>query len=228
MKSSAHCARRSFDSGRISSGGDRTGHTPDVRSWAETTTARWSDVFPWISAGYARHVRVHSVLLMGRLLAVLACIVAASPILAGDDALPTWHSFTGYWRMDPAMLDRSPTTPLIVIIRVTDSELTVERRTLDSVSETSRYRLDGRAAPTVQDRRRVESSVALENGRLVVTTRVTLPGGRPATMVETYSVLRKRMTIERATTEGSRTTRTDDLLRRVPEPPRPRTSRRQD
>src|SRR5262245_10053521 len=99
---------------------------------------------------------------MSRLLALfLGFAVVAAPVAAGQDEVPTWQSYAGFWRMDPEMLSRSPTTPLVMKIQVVGDELTIERRYIISATETSRYRLDGQTSDTVLDGQPAKVSAVL-------------------------------------------------------------------
>ena len=160
-------------------------------------------------------------LLVG-LLAAGSAFGSQDPPQAGahDDGPPTLSSFLGYWRVDPSIAEPGPNSPFRLQIQIEGDELTVERHGF-SMTEKSRYRLDGTTMRTVQEGRPVDASVALEDAGLVFRTRSTLPDGRVANVTEVYSI-RRRLTVliavERTTTVGKRTSKANDLLRRLPPP----------
>ena len=156
------------------------------------------------------------------LLTTTACVVLVVSSLAGQhDELPlSWFTFTGFWRMDPAVNERSPDTPFLLEIRISGEELTIARRGFKR-RETSRYRMDGSVARTVDNGRPADGSAAVDGRALVIKRRVTLSDGGSADVIETYSVNRKIMTIDRTTTVGKKTTTENESLLKLPDPRRP-------
>jgi hypothetical protein len=141
---------------------------------------------------------------------------------AGRQADPTslgWSEYFGYWRLDPGIAI-GPKEPFRLQITVDGDELHIERHGF-SITEVSRYRLDGVASMTVQNGGAVEAAAVLEPRGMVIRTRMPLPGGRVSNVTEVFSVQRRfvaLLTIERTTVVGTRTTVTTDLLRRLPMP----------
>ena len=132
---------------------------------------------------------------------------------------PVWNEYFGYWRLDPGIVI-GPKEPFRLQITVDGDELNIERHGF-SITEISRYRLDGALSMTVQNGRAVEAAAVLEPRGLVIRTRMPLPDGRVSNVTEVYSVQRRfvpLLTIERTTMVGTRMTVTTDLLRRLPMP----------
>jgi hypothetical protein len=155
------------------------------------------------------------------LLAILAGVLAVQTPVAPRDAEPaTWKTFTGYWRIDPTIGDSGPDAPFRLHIEVEGDELTIERHGI-TMTEVARFKLDGTTAPTVQEGKPIEGSVALEEGGLVIRTRMKLPDGRVANVKELYLLQRRiteLITIDRTTTIGTKTTTSKGLMRRLPPP----------
>ena len=157
------------------------------------------------------------------LLVMLMGVMAArqSPPGQGFEHL-AWSDFLGYWRIDPTVTEPGPNSAFRLRIQIEGEELTIERHGF-SMTEISRYRLDGTTTRTVLEGRSVDASVAIEYGGLVFRTRITLPDGRVSNVKELCTLQRRftmLMTVERTTTIGNRTIASTDLLRRLP-PPRP-------
>ena len=132
---------------------------------------------------------------------------------------PNWNEDFGYWRLDPGIAI-GPNEPFRLRITVDGDELHIERHGF-SITEVSRYRLDGVATTTVQNGGAVEAAAVLEPRGMVIRTRVPLSAGRVSNVTEVFSVQRRfvaLLTIERTTIVGTRTTVTTDLLRRLPMP----------
>ncbi len=141
---------------------------------------------------------------------------------AGRQADPTslgWNEYFGYWRLDPGIAI-GPKEPFRLQISVDGEELHIERHGF-SITEISRYRLDGALSTTVQNGLAIEAAAVLEPRGMVIRTRMPLPDGRVSNVTEVFSVQRRfvaLLTIERTTIVGTRTTVTTDLLRRLPMP----------
>ena len=133
---------------------------------------------------------------------------------AGRQADPTtlgWNEYFGYWRLDPGIAI-GPKEPFRLQITVDGDELHIERHGF-SITEISRYRLDGALSTTVQNGLAIEAAAVLEPRGMVIRTRMPLPDGRVSNVTEVFSVQRRfvaLLTIERTTIVGTRTTVTTD------------------
>ena len=126
--------------------------------------------------------------------------------------------FIGFWRVTGGSAIGSPPPPVLLNIRVAGDELTIERRDLESgAAETSRYRLDGQSARTVRDGRPVDATAALEGSLLVIRTQPTAADPNRPSLVETFTVGRNTMMMDRIAARGTATTNSDEIFERIPD-----------
>ena len=125
--------------------------------------------------------------------------------------------FIGLWRVTGGSAVGSPAPPILLNIRVAGAELTIERRNIESgATETSRYRLDGQLARTVRDGRPVDGAAALE-ARSVIRTRPTAKDANRPNLVETFTVGRNTMMMDRIAARGTTTTSSDEIFQKIPD-----------
>ena len=141
-------------------------------------------------------------------------VLLAALSAAGQSAAPTFKNFVGLWRINVDVSDNKNVSPtLLLAIRVTAEELTIERRDLAAgTTETSRYPLDGHSARTVRDGRPVDVTAAIEDAALVITSTLA----DRSTIKETFVVGRNTLMLERSIT-AAKTTATSEFYQRVPD-----------
>ena len=131
---------------------------------------------------------------------------------------PEMAKFIGLWRVTGGSAVGSPAPPILLNIRVAGAELTIERRNIESgATETSRYRLDGQPARTVRDGRPVDGAAALEGSVLVIRTRPTAEDANRPNLVETFTVGRNTMMMDRIAARGTTTTSSDEIFEKIPD-----------
>ena len=156
---------------------------------------------------------------MNTLVMTIALLTASLGLQPPQSApSPEMAKFIGLWRVTGGSAIGTPAPPVILNIRVAGDELTVERRNIESgVAEMWRYRLDGQSARTVRDGQPVDATAALEGSVLVIRTRPAAADPNRPSLVETFTVGRNTMMMDRIAARGTATTNSDEIFVRIPD-----------